>query len=413
MNRVLGILVRNAPLYLAAFVVATVLYAGLVFSQNVRVWPGPIPIQPYGQAGDVFLLEVDPQAVTAIRFVAPGDVAGSVSGQSFRANISLAGLAAPPDGAPLTVPVTVEALDPRIQVTGWSPTSVTVRLDPVRMRTVPVRVDRGTVPEGLSTGDPIADTTMATVRGPASVVDRVVAAIARVIVDASGVDVDQQVDLMAVDARGDRLTPVDLEPRSVHVRVEVSPAGTTRTVPITPVLRGTPAIGYAIRGIAVSPSAVVIEGPRASLQAIDHLDTADVSVAGARADVQAEVALVLAEGITVQGASTVRVTVDIAPLSGSATFTVALGLSGASADQTYSLSSGSTLALLSGLVPLLNAVDGSSLRAVADVGGLGPGTHTVTLSLAVPNGITVVSLSPAQVTVTIESAATPTPEPTP
>jgi YbbR domain-containing protein len=412
-NRVLGILVRNAPLYLAAFVVATVLYAGLVFSQNVRVWPGPIPIQPYGQAGDVFLLEVDPQAVTAIRFVAPGDVAGSVSGQSFRANISLAGLAAPPDGAPLTVPVTVEALDPRIQVTGWSPTSVTVRLDPVRMRTVPVRVDRGTVPEGLSTADPIADTTMATVRGPASVVDRVVAAIARVIVDASGVDVDQQVDLMAVDARGDRLTPVDLEPRSVHVRVEVSPAGTTRTVPITPVLRGTPAIGYAIRGIAVSPSAVVIEGPRASLQAIDHLDTADVSVAGARADVQAEVALVLAEGITVQGASTVRVTVDIAPLSGSATFTVALGLSGASADQTYSLSSGSTLALLSGLVPLLNAVDGSSLRAVADVGGLGPGTHTVTLSLAVPNGITVVSLSPAQVTVTIESAATPTPEPTP
>jgi YbbR domain-containing protein len=269
------------------------------------------------------------------------------------------------------------------------------------------------VPEGLSTADPIADTTMATVRGPASVVDRVVAAIARVIVDASGVDVDQQVDLMAVDARGDRLTPVDLEPRSVHVRVEVSPAGTTRTVPITPVLRGTPAIGYAIRGIAVSPSAVVIEGPRASLQAIDHLDTADVSVAGARADVQAEVALVLAEGITVQGASTVRVTVDIAPLSGSATFTVALGLSGASADQTYSLSSGSTLALLSGLVPLLNAVDGSSLRAVADVGGLGPGTHTVTLSLAVPNGITVVSLSPAQVTVTIESAATPTPEPTP
>jgi len=412
-NRVLGILVRNAPLYLAAVVVATVLYAGLVFSQNVRVWPGPIPIQPYGQAGDVFLLEVDPQAVTAIRFVAPGDVAGSVSGQSFRANISLAGLAAPPDGAPLTVPVTVEALDPRIQVTGWSPTSVTVRLDPVRTRTVPVRVDRGTVPEGLSTGDPIADTTMATVRGPASVVDRVVAAIARVIVDASGVDVDQQVDLMAVDARGDRLTPVDLEPRSVHVRVEVSPAGTTRTVPITPVLRGTPAIGYAIRGIAVSPSAVVIEGPRSSLQAIDHLDTAEVSVAGARADVQAEVALVLAEGITVQGASTARVTVDIVPLSGSATFTVALDLSGASADQTYSLSSGSTLALLSGLVPLLNAVDGSSLRAVVEVGGLGPGTHTVTLSLAVPNGITVVSLSPAQVTVTIDGVATPTPAPTP
>jgi YbbR domain-containing protein len=411
-SRLLRILIRNAPLYLAAVVAASVLYAGLVFSQNVRVWPGPVPIQPFGQASSLFLLDVSPQAVTSIRFVAPGSVAASVSGQSFRATVDLSGLTPPQDGAPLTVAVKVEALDPQIQVTGWSPTFVSVRLDPIRTRNVPVRVDRGAIPEGLAVGDPQVDVATATVRGPASVVDRVAAAVARVNVDASGVDVDQQVDLMAVDARGDRLTPVDFEPRAVHVRIEVSVAGTTRTVPIVAVLRGNPAAGYALGGITVDPLSVVIVGPRDALEAIDRLETAPLDVAGARANVSATVAIVLPEGVTLQsGTPSARVTVSIVPLSGSATYTVAIVLAGTSTDLTYGLSTGSTLAVISGPLALLGALDGSSLRATADVSGLGPGTHTVTLTLSAPTGLAVASLSPAQVVVTVGTVATPTPTP--
>jgi len=339
-------------------------------------------------------------------------VAASVSGQSFRATVDLSGLTPPQDGAPLTVAVKVEALDPQIQVTGWSPTFVSVRLDPVRTRNVPVRVDRGTIPEGLAAGEPQLDVATATVRGPASVVDRVVAAVARVNVDASGVDVDQQVDLTAVDARGDRLSPVDFEPRAVRVRIEVSVAGTTRTVPIVAVLRGTPAIGYALGGIRVDPLSVVIVGPRAVLEGIDRVETAPLDLAGARADVNATVAIVLPEGITLQsGTPTARVSVSIVPLTGSATFTVAVVLAGTSTVLTYGLSTGSTRAVISGQLALLDALDGSSLRAVADVSGLGPGTHTVTLTLAAPTGFAVSPLSPAQVVVTIGSVATPTPTP--
>lgn len=409
MSRLLGALTGNLALKVGAVAAASVLYAGLVFSQNVRVWPGPVPIEPYGQASDVFLLEIAPQAVTAIRFVAPGSVAGSVSGQSFRATVDLSGLTPSADGAPLTAPVKVEALDPRIEVTGWTPSAVTVRLDPVRARSVPVRVDRGTVPEGLAAGEPQVDTATTTVRGPGSVVDRVVAAVARVNVDASGVDVDQQVDLVAVDARGDQLAPLDFEPRSVHVRIEVSVAGTTRTVPIAALLRGQPAAGYAIAGVRVTPTTVVIVGARTLLETIDHLDTDEVSVGGARANVETTVGLMLPEGVTVQdGATTARVSVQIVALSGSTTFTVAVALNGTSADLTYTLSSGSTLVVVSGPLAPLDAVDGSSLRAVADVSGLGPGTYTLPLAVTVPSGLTVSSLTPAQVVVTIASTATPT-----
>lgn len=414
MNRFLAILVRNAPLYLAAVVVASILYAGLVFSQNVRVWPGPVPIESFGQAKDVFLLDVAPQAVTSIRFVAPGDVAAGVSGVSFRATVDLSGLTPPADGSPLTVSVKVEALDPRIQVTSWSPTFASIRLDPIHTNTVPVHVDRGTVPEGLTLGEPQVDVSSATVRGPASVVDRVVAAVARVHVDPSGVDVDQDVDLIAVDARGDRLTPVDLTPRSVHVTIQVSVAGTTRTVPVVAALSGVPATGFAVTGVRVQPDTLVISGPLPTLQAVDHLDTTTVSVAGARNSVDTNATLVLPAGVSVvDGTTNVRVIATIGPLSGSTTYTVAVVLTGTSPDLTYALSTGSTLVTVSGTMAALDALDGASLRAVADVSGLGVGAHTVTLRVQVPNGLTVSSLSPSQVTVSIGSTPTPTPAPTP
>jgi len=409
----LGILTRNAPLKLGALALASVLYAGLVFSQNVRVWPGPIPIEPFGQGGDAFLLDISPQAVTNIRFVAPGGAAASVSGQSFRATVDLRGLTPSPDGAPLTAPVQVEALDPEVQVTGWSPTFVSVRLDAVTTRSVPIRVDRGTVPEGLSAGDPEVDAAVATIRGPQSVVERVEAAAARVLIDASGVDVDEDVDLVAVDARGDRLSPVDFDPPRVHVRIAVSVAGTTRTVPVVPILRGTPAIGYAVAGVRVVPVSVVIAGPRTALQGIDHLETMEVDVAGARADVNTDAPLVLPEGVTVEdGATTVRVGVSVVPLTGSRTYNVAIVLTGTSGGSTYELSTGSTLAVISGPLTILNGLDGAALQAVADVSGLGPGTDTVTLRVPVPSGLTVTSLSPPQVTVTIESVPSPTATPT-
>ena len=57
--------------------------------------------------------------------------------------------------------------------------------------------------------------------GPESVVKLVTAAQARVVIQPSGIDVDQTVDLVAVDVRGEVVGPVDVEPSSVHVQIAV------------------------------------------------------------------------------------------------------------------------------------------------------------------------------------------------
>jgi len=66
-------------------------------------------------------------------------------------------------------------------------------------------------------------------------------------------------------------------------------------------------------------------------------------------------------------------------------------------------------ATVSGTVSDLDALDPADLTAVLNVTGLGPGDHLVQPTVALPNGVTLVTLSPISVTVTIVPPATPAP----
>ena len=68
--------------------------------------------------------------------------------------------------------------------------------------------------------------------GPASVVDQVVAARASVVIQPSGIDVDQDVELVAVDSVGDAVTPVDVEPATAHVTIPVFSNRQSKTLPV-------------------------------------------------------------------------------------------------------------------------------------------------------------------------------------
>ena len=169
MSRAVAFLVRNWPLKLGAIGLATVLYAGLVVSQNAQTWSGQVPIQPLGQPSGVFLLD-NPGAVTFIRLYAPPDVARQLSNQDFSATIDLSGIQASANSAPTTVPVQLTALDDRIQILDFRPRQVPVRLDPIISKDVPVTVDHGVIPPGLQLGNQVIAPATVTVRGGSTLV---------------------------------------------------------------------------------------------------------------------------------------------------------------------------------------------------------------------------------------------------
>lgn len=408
MRRVLGFVFHNWPLKLAAVVLASLLYAGLVLSQNAQTWRGNVPIIPLRQPASVFLVG-QVQDVTSIRYFAPPDVAARLSSASFTATMDLSGATVTPENPFVTVKVDVKAADERVQILDYEPQVLRVQLDPLISKSVPVEVSRGAVPAGLQVFDPVLSSSSVTVSGPESVVHLVTAAQARVLIQPSGLDVDQQVDLIAVDASGNAMTPVDLEPSSVRVQIRVGSQLQSRTLPVNPVVVGTPAAGYEIASVSVTPSVTTVDGEADALANLARIDTAPVSLSGASSTVTTTVQLALPPNVGALAGGTAQVTVQLRQTTGTRTFQAGVTLVGARSDRLYALSVSQVTITVGGTTGALQALNPATISALAEAAGLGIGPNEVGLRVALPQGISLVAISPPSIVVTVSVPATPAP----
>ena len=410
MRRLLGPLVADWPLKLGAVVLAAILYVGLVLSADAQVWRGRIPVVPLGQPANAVLLGSIPD-VTSIRFLAPAEVAARLTTASFSATIDLGG-AEPSSLEPfVTATVVVTATDPRVEILEVEPAVVRVRLDPLVAKEVPVRVERGPVPYGLTVLEPTVAPASVTVSGPESIVRLVDAAQARVLVQPSGLDVDQTVDLLAVDVSGNVLSPVEIEPASARVRMKVGSQLQTRTLPIRPILRGSPRDGWEVATVDVVPSVILVEGEVDDLAGLEWIETEPIDLAGASETLGVTASLALPAGVGAVGGSAARVEIVLRPATGTRTLQVAVVVDGGRSDRSYELSVGRVSVTVGGELATLDAIETAGLVATVDVAGLDVGVRALPVRLELPDGVSLLALSPTTVTVEA-SVGGPVPAPT-
>ena len=412
MRQVLAFVVRNWPLKLAAILLASLLYAGLIVSASAETFQGRIPVQLINQPPDTFVLG-DVADVTSVRYLAIGSDRPQITSSSFTAVVDLAGVVAVPGAPSVSLPVVVQAVDPAIQVIDFAPSRVAVRLDPLVTREVPVTVDLGTVPPGLDVREPVVSEDPVTVSGPDSAVRNVAAALARVRLDPSGIDVNETVGLVPIDALGEVVVGVDVQPSTVRVTIQIGSQLATKTLPVSPVVAGSPASSFEITAVEVQPSLVTVEGEADALAGLVAISTRPVSISGATADVEATVGLDLPTGVAALGVAQVRVTITIRPRTGTRTFEAGVQVVNGGADLVYVPAIESVLLTVGGTLEALDAVDPARIAAQLDVAGLGPGTTAVAVSAVLPAGVSLVAASPPEVTVTVTAVATPVPIPSP
>ena len=404
MTRLIGFVVYNWPLKLAAIALATLLYAGLVVSQSSSDFTGGVPITPVNQPADAFLLSNLPP-VTRIRYLNNAD--GSAPGQnSFRATIDLAGI--DPSVGSIYVAVKVEATDPRFPVLDFEPRGVNVLLDPLRTKLVPVTVKLGETPSGLDVRAPEINPTQVTVSGPASVVDLVVAAQADVVISPQGIFVDRDVPLVPVDLAGARKSPVNVSPTSSHIRIPVFSNSEKRTLAVNPVTSGTPPSGYSLDTITVDPVVVLVEGDPDVLAPIVRADTQPIPIGAVTGTLSVDVPLALPSGV-LSSVSTVHVTISIKPDVGTKIFHAAVVPTGVKAGFGYDVSVGSVLVTVGGPVADLDRLDASAFTVSVNVTDLGPGAHELVPTANLQAGLRLLSIQPGTVTVTVTGPQTPAP----
>lgn len=404
MRRFLRRLFNNWPLKLAAVGLATLMYGGLALSQNTQVYTGGIQVRPVNVPPKTFIL-TGPQPVTSISYFAPPGV--PVAATSFVATVDLGNV--PATGGFATVPIDLKVLDERIRILGYEPTTTGVQLDEIVEKDVPVRVEHGTVPDGLNLGKTTVVPEQVTITGPKSVVSSVAAVRASVIVQAPPIDIDQDVPLVPIDLLGNAVSPVDVSPPTARVTIPVIDDLRSKTVPVNPIVTGTPAAGFEIESVTVVPQVALVAGDAVDLEALARVDTEPVPLAGVSEDVTTRVGLALPAGIVAVEETPITVSIKIRPVTATRTFDAGLRLVGANNTLTYALSVDSVLVTIGGSTADLDRLSGAALVMDLDVTGFKAGTHDVPVTGNLPVGTTMVAVSPPTVAVTIGTTAVKTP----
>jgi YbbR domain-containing protein len=396
-------LLRNWPLKLGALLLSILLYAGLVYSGSFteRQATG-VPIRATNQPLNTYLLTRELGTVD-VGYRAAAGAAGGVTTSTFSATVDLEAYDMTQAGEPQRVPVEVRSLDDEVVVLEVAPVEVSVIVDRLAVRTVRVVIDRGEVPQGLEIGVATVMPSTVQAQGPESRLRLVTRALARVRIDPSGIDVSELVDLVPVDADGDPVGAVELSPGAAMVEIEVSTAETSKTVPVTPDLVGTPPAGLTLTGVTVEPSAVTLFGPPGVLTGITSVQTDPIDLSAVTGDAVLEAALTLPDQTRLEegAAATVAVSVSVDPELASRTILVGPVCQAVEAGLVCEPQASQIPVTVSGTRAAVAALTPAQVTPILDMSGRPAGTYQIVPTVSLPAGISLVQpLGPVTVVLT-------------
>lgn len=334
-----------------------------------------------------------------LKVTAPKDVWERLTAASFEAYVD-ASKAGP---GVQDVPVHVETNDTRVRIDEVQPSKITLRMEHLARKDVPVKLNLlGSVPFGYTSKPGHASPERVTVSGAQSLVNSVALAVVEVRLEGFRATVSQPFNPVLQDADGNEVQGLTVTPESVFVEVPVEREITYKTVAVAPRLAGNVGLGYQIVGIVVDPISVMVVGDPNTLADISYLPTIPVDVSGIKGDFTAVVEPDLPNGVALARKQNLSVRVYVSAVESSQIFHVAPTAKGVGGGVQVSVAPSAVAVTLSGPMPVLTAVKPQDIKIVADAAGLGPGSYEVNPTITVPAGLRLDAVSPEKVVVTIK-----------
>lgn len=269
----------------------------------------------------------------------------------------------------------------------------------------------GTPANGYAVASTTTSPTYIKVTGPTSLVEGV--ASVGVDVDVSGAKgtVNTQSDINMYDSDGNIIANEELEMSSETADVIVEMAR-TKTVPVVVKTSGTPSHDCVVTGTSLSQTSVVISGQQEALSKIDNITipSSAVSVDGLSEDKTYTFKLTdyVPSGVKIVSDSRLQVTVKISKAS---TKTVHIS---SDAIKIENLSSGYNAVIegtgidviISGTGTILENISATDITCNVNAAGLSAGTHSVDVSVSVPDGCSVLESSSVKLTLSSKQQET-------
>ena len=335
--------------------------------------------------------------------------------ESFQARVDISAL----EPGLHEVPVSVVCSDPQVEILSIAPERLSIRLERLAEKLVPVRVEVVDAPPfGYYQPEPaVAEPAVVRVSGFASYVEQVAEAAVEVSVAAAKKPLElrrvpqlRDAQHLPVDTGTDPYRRLEIVPGSVLVKVPIEQRRGFRDVSVRVVREGQPAPGYRISNVSVEPAIVTVVGSPSVIEGLPgYVDTDPVNVEGATSDVVTKVGLQLPEMVSVLDVQGVLVRISITPIESSLTIQRPVRLQGLPLGFSATASPATVDIILSGPLPILDNLKPEAVHVFVDLFGLPAGVHQVRPQTIVPENLRVESIVPEVVEVNIVQLPTPTP----
>ncbi len=298
------------------------------------------------------------------------------------------------------VSVEVRAPTASVVVKSVNPSKLSVALEKLSTRTIPVSVEFvNSSPAGFVPDLPVISPSSVTVSGPESSV----AMISKAYIT---------VDLSTIKEAGSFTLPVKLEmkqgalqqdiyvnPSTCVVEISQSKTEISVTVPITPVISGVPQKGFGVKAVSATPNFVTVIGLPEDVKKVQGVLTPPIDVSKMTKNTTIEIALVPPEGtrlavekcridITVQPVVTSKLSIPLSVLH--------------DPNKLTSTSVSAVEVLVSGFRDVIDAIDKEKLKASVDATGLETGTYILPVLVSgLPQDVIVNETAPREVQVTV------------
>lgn len=269
----------------------------------------------------------------------------------------------------------------------------------------------GTPANGYAVASTTTSPTYIKVTGPTSLVEGVASVGVNVDVSGAKGTVNTQSDINMYDSDGNIIANEELEMSSETADVIVEMAR-TKTVPVVVKTSGTPSQDCVVTGTSLSQTSVVISGQQEALSKIDNITipSSAVSVDGLSEDKTYTFKLTdyVPSGVKIVSDSRLQVTVKISKAS---TKTVhissdAIKIENVSSGYNAVIEGTGIDVIISGTGTILDNVSATDITCNVNAAGLSAGTHSVDVSVSVPDGCSVSGSSSVKLTLSAKQQET-------
>ena len=409
---------KNFKTFLLALIMAIVVWVAAVNEADpneVLTYPTSIEIEIVGQDTDLLITNSYSKQIE-LTLRAPRSIWTQLTADedSIHAILDLSGYGV---GEHSITPQIQIGLQP-VKIIEVTPASLTINLEELVTTTFSVdMLVTGAPSVGYQAGNISYTPKEVTVSGPKSLVERVASVQATFDLSDVRESIDENLPLRVIDELNQRVNGVTLSENEVGLLIPISQQGGYRDVAVKVLVTGQVANLHRLTNISVFPPVVTLysSDPELVNALPGVVETEILDINGISADISARLQLTLPENILIVGDQTVLVTAAVEAILGSQTISdKPLEIINLDPNLSAALSSQTVDVIITGPLPILDALNATDLRVFVDVAGLGIGTHQLTPSFEILNDeIQVESLLPESIEVILSETRQETPTPLP